>query len=115
MSWWSRRRDAKRAQRNIGAVLRDDRLVLPGTIVQDRRGQRWQAMMLSGQHGTGYELWWREIDAQTFRPPTRERHENALDGKQFPTLDDMGGPLQVASLPPRLFNRAAKGPQSLAQ
>lgn len=114
MSWWSRRGEDKRAQRNVGAVLRDDRYVLPGTIVQDRRGQRWQAMMLSTVN-TGYALWWREVDAQTFRPPTVDRQESALDGKRFPALDEMCGPVIVVSLPPRLFRHATSSPHSSTQ
>ena len=109
MSWWSERREAKQAQRSIGAVLRDDRYVLPGTVVEDRRGQHWQAIMLSTVN-TGYAIWWREADAQSFRPPTAERRESALDGKRFPMLDDMCGPLRVVSLPPRLFRRSTKLP-----
>jgi hypothetical protein len=99
---WSRRREMKRAQRTIGARLFDDYFVRPGTIVVDRHGQQWQAMMMSTAP-PGFSIWWRETDAQTFRPPTMSRMESALDGKRFDKLDEMSGPIRIVSIPRRVL------------
>lgn len=48
---------------------------------------------------TGYQLWWREVDAQTFRPPDDGHSETALDGKRFADLVEIRGPLRIVSVP----------------
>jgi hypothetical protein len=103
VSRWSQRRDARRAQRTIGAELSDDRFVRSGTVVLDRHGQEWQAILLNTvPTARGYQLWWREADAQTFRPPVDHHRETALDGKRFFELYETRGPLQIVSVPRRL-------------
>jgi ribosomal protein L27 len=95
------RRARKAAQRGVGGQLTDDEYVRAGTVVVDRRGQQWIAMRLVSS--ARQALWWREVDAETFTPPTEGHGETALDGRRFDSLDQMCGPLVIRSVPRRVL------------
>ena len=96
------KRSRKKAQRTVGSRLRDDDFVWAGTVVVDRRGQQWVAMRMMTT-AVNQSMWWREVDAQSFQPPTPERMETALDGKRFAALNETNGPLIVESVPRRIL------------
>jgi len=95
-------RALKQAQRTIGANLTDDRYVRPGTIVTDRRGQRWVGMVMQYQRARA-QMWWREVDAQRVQTAGTKHLETALDGKRIDHLVTLCGPLTIESIPRRIL------------
>lgn len=98
----ARNRARKTAQRRVGGEPIDDEYVRSGTVVVDRRGQQWIAMRMMTT-ALNQSMWWRELDAQSFQPPTAARQETALDGKRFAALFDLCGPLVIQSVPRRIL------------
>jgi ribosomal protein L27 len=96
------RRARKNAQRRVGGVPTDDQYVRSGTVVVDRRGQQWLAMQMMTT-AQNQSMWWREVDAESFRPPTADHLETALDGKRFGALLEMSGPVVIHSVPRRIL------------
>jgi hypothetical protein len=80
----------------------NDEYIRSGTVVVDRRGQQWIAMRMMTTP-LNQSMWWRELEAQTFHPPTPDRQEVALDGKRFAALDELSGPLVIQSIPRRIL------------